>query len=111
MNSAQMTAAQLMMTTWLAHPSELGKAPVKIQCVGEFELHDLHYYIFKYKKNLLGRYLLGVSGGYEGDSRESCGHVFSQMKPYKAETAEADCKAMVEIIRAYWMNQAGKARG
>lgn len=108
MDSAQMTAAQLMMTTWLAHPNELGKAPAKIQCVGEFVLHDLHYYIFRYKKTLLGRWLVGVSGGYEGASRESAGHVFSHKKPYKEVTAEEDCKAMVELLRAYWMNQAKK---
>lgn len=108
MDSAQMTAAQLMMTTWLAHPSELGKAPAKIQCMGEFDLHDLHYYIFRYKKTLLGRWLVGVSGGYEGASRESAGHVFSHQKPYKEATAEEDCKAMVELLRAYWMNQAKK---
>lgn len=106
MNSAQMTAAQLRMTTWLAHPSELGKTPVKLQYAGEFDHHNLHYYIFKYKKHFFGRWLIGVSGGYEGDSRESAGHVFSHMKPYREATAENDCKAMVDLLRAYWMNQA-----
>lgn len=108
MNSSQMTAAQILLTTWLAHPSELGKPPAKIQCMGEFDLHDLHYYIFRYKKHALGRWLLGVSGGYEGDSLESAGHVFSHMKTYREATAEADCRAMVELLRAYWMNQAKK---
>lgn len=110
MNSSQMTAAQLMMTTWLAHPSELGKTPARIQCVGEFDHHELHYYIFKYKKNIFSPWLIGVSGGYEGDSRESAGHVFSHMKPYKEATAEDDCKSMVDMLRAYWMNQAKKYR-
>lgn len=108
MNASQMTAAQLLLNTWLAHPAELGKSPAKLQCMGEFDHHDLHYYIFRFKKHLLSPWLIGVSGGYEGDSLESAGHVFSHMKPYKEATAEADCRAMVDLLRAYWMNQAKK---
>lgn len=102
MDSRQMTAALLMMNTWLAHPSELGKAPAKIQCMGEFDHHGLHYYIFRFKKHPLSRWLVGVSGGYEGDSIDSCGHVVSRMQPYREADAEKDCKAMVDILRAYW---------
>ena len=39
-----MNAAMESLTEWLAHPAELGKAPAKIECAGEFDLHDLHYY-------------------------------------------------------------------
>ena len=46
----QMQAAQKAMVKWLAHPSELGHPPVKIQCAGTFSLHGLQYYMFKYKK-------------------------------------------------------------
>ena len=108
MNASQMTAAQLMMHTWLSHPSELGKAPRNLQCMGEFDHHELHYYIFRFKKNLLSPWMVGVAGGYEGNSLESAGHVFSHMRPYKEQNAEADCKAMVDLLRAYWMNQAKK---
>ena len=56
------------MKEWLAHPQELGKAPARIECTGTFELHGLRYYLFRYKKTLLGSWLLGVCGGYEAMS-------------------------------------------
>lgn len=109
MNQEQMNAAQELLVEWLAYPSELGKEPVKIEYAGEFDLHDLHYYIFKYKKSILGKWYLGVSGGYEGDGLEYCGHVFSEMREYIEETAKDDAIKIVEMIRSYWMDQAKNA--
>ena len=109
MNLEQMNAAKQSLTEWLSHPQELGKAPAKIECAGTFELHEMHYYIFKYKKNLLGKWLLGVCGGYEGDELEHCGHVFSEMEEYDESTAREKAAAMVEMVREYWMEQAKKA--
>lgn len=109
MNEMQKNAAKEEMINWLSHPQELGKAPAKIECAKEFDLHDMHYYIFKYKKNMLGKWLLGVCGGYEDDSTEHCGHVFSDMKEYNDATAIEDATALVEMIRSYWMEQAQKA--
>ena len=108
MNSRQLFAAQENMVEWLADPHELGKKPSKIECAGEFDLHDMHYYIFKYKTGLLSSWLVGVSGGFEDDGLEPCGHTFSEMQKYDASTAQGDCIAMVEKIRAYWMEQAKK---
>lgn len=105
MNASQMTAAQLLMTTWLAHPRELGKPPHAIRCMGDFEHKGRRYYIFKFRKGLLSPWLLGVSGGYEGDSLESPGHVLSHMKPYRHASAETDCKAMADLLQAYWANR------
>ena len=109
MNQEQMNAAMESLTQWLAHPAELGKAPAKIECAGEFELHDLHYYIFRYKKSLMGKWLLGVCGGYEGDELEHCGHVFSEMENYDPATAQEKAIALVEMMRSYWMEQAQRA--
>ena len=78
----QRQAAYEAMKEWLIHPQELGKAPSKLEHAGEFDLHGLHYYIFKYKKSMLGPWLLGVCGGYEEGETEHCGHVFSEMEPY-----------------------------
>lgn len=64
MNREQLNAATETMIEWLAHPSELGEIPAEIECAGEFELHELHYYIFKYKSAPGGKWLLGVCGGY-----------------------------------------------
>ena len=105
MNAKQMTAAMVLMNTWLAHPDELGKSPYKLQCMGEFTHKDLHYYIFRFKKHPFAPWLVGVSGGYAGDSLQSAGHVLSRMQPYRESAAEADCRAMVDILHSYWMQK------
>lgn len=109
MNQKQMNAAMESLSEWLAHPAELGKAPAKIECAGEFDLHDLHYYIFRYKKSRMGKWLLGVCGGYEGDGLEHCGHVFSEMEDYDPADAQEKAIALVEAVRSYWMEQARRA--
>lgn len=106
MNSEQMNAAQESMIEWLSHPQELGKAPVKIECTGNIELNGMTYYLFRYKKSALGRWLLGVCGGYENDEVEHCGHVFSEMEEYSEDTAAEKAAAMVEKISTYWKEQA-----
>lgn len=105
--TAQRQAATQSMIDWLADERELGREPSKIECAGEFDLHGMHYYIFKYKKGMLGKWMLGVCGGYESPSdTEHCGHIFSEMKPYEPTTAQQEAIAMVEMIREYWMKQA-----
>ena len=54
------------------------------------DLHDLHYYVFRFKAKMLGEWMLGVCGGYEGDELDHCGHVFSQMEKYNDRTAIED---------------------
>ena len=102
----QQQAAVSAMTEWLAHPQELGKAPAKIEIAGEFDLHDCHYYILKYKKSLLGKWLVGVCGFEDAETLEACGHTFSEMEPYSPADAQDKCEAMVEQIRQYWMDRA-----
>ncbi|WP_332646022.1 DUF4261 domain-containing protein [Lysinibacillus sp. 54212] len=105
--TAQQQAAMQSMIDWLADEHELGRHPSLIEIAGEFHRHDMHYYIFKYKKNMLGKWLLGVCGGYEDPSdTEHCGHVFSEMEPYDPSTAEQEAIKMVEMVREYWMQQA-----
>lgn len=103
----QRGVATKAMIEWLSNPNELGKAPSKIEIADEFDLHNMHYYIFKYKKSFLGKWLLGVCGGYEGDELEHCGHVFSDMSEYD-EKALQNAINIVENIRAYWMKQADR---
>lgn len=109
MNQEQMNAAKREMIGWLSHPAELGKAPSKIECTGEFDLYDMHYYIFKYKKGLFGKWLLGVAGGYEGEELENCGHTFSEMQEYNEANAQKDAISLVEHVRAFIMEQAKSA--
>lgn len=103
----QQQAAMQSMIEWLADEHEFGREPGKIEIAGEFDLHGMHYYIFKYKKSVLGKWLLGVCGGYEDPSdTQHCGHVFSEMQPYDPATAEQEAIALVEMIRQYWMDRA-----
>lgn len=53
MNLAQMEAAKKNMVIWLSDPHELGREPRKIEYAGNFELHDMRYYFFKFKTGLL----------------------------------------------------------
>lgn len=73
--------AMAVMEEWLSS-AELGKKPAKLEIAGEFDLHDLHYYIFKFKKSVLGSWKVGVCGGYEGEGLGHCGHIFSAMEAY-----------------------------
>ena len=75
MNKEQLYAAQTAMIEWLSDPHELGKKPFKIECAGEFDFNEMHYYIFKFKASLLGKWLVGVCGGFEDDDLEPCGHM------------------------------------
>lgn len=106
MNQTQMQAAQAAMSAWLAHPLELGKAPKRIECAGQFDYQEMRYYIFKYKSSLFGPWLVGVCGGYEGDDLTHCGYVFSEMQPYNEATAKKQCIAMVEMMMNYWRARA-----
>ena len=86
MNKEQLYAAQTAMIEWLSDPHELGKKPFKIECAGEFDFNEMHYYIFKFKASLLGKWLVGVCGGFEDDDLEPCGHIFSNMQEYNETT-------------------------
>ena len=110
MNNKQIIAARANMISWLSDPHELGKAPSKIECTGQFDYNEMHYYIFKYKTGLLGKWLIGVSGGFEGDDLTPCGHTFSEMKIYNEATAQKDCIEMIDKIMAYWKEQAKRYR-
>ena len=105
----QQRAARDAMAAWLSHPQELGKTPAKLELADEFDLHKLHYYIFKYKKSVFGPWLIGVCGGYEPGETQHCGHVFSEMEAYDPATAKEKATAMVEQIQEYWMEQAKQA--
>jgi Tetratricopeptide repeat. len=91
----QEIAALEDMIEWLSHENELGTAPSEIELAGEFDLHGLHYYIFKYKKSnsASSPWLLGVAGGYSRFDLEHCGHVFSEMEEYFPEKRgrKSDC--------------------
>ena len=73
---------------------------------GFFELHELRYYIFRFKKTAFGEWKVAVCGGYEGEGLGHCGHIYSEMEAYHPDTAKQKCIEMVEKMRRYWMEQA-----
>ena len=101
----QDNASLAEMVKWLSHESELGHLPAEIELAGEFDFHDLHYYIYKYKKSSGGPWLLGVAGGYGRRNLNHCGHVFSGMEEYFSETAEEKAIALVEMLREAQMKE------
>ena len=62
MNIKQQEVAQMNMV--VSDLQELGKKPSRIEFVKKFELHEMHYYIFKFKRSVFSSWLVGVSGGY-----------------------------------------------
>ena len=106
MKTEQLKAAEKEMIRWLAHPAELGQEPFEIECTKEFDLHELHYYVFRFKEYENDEWKLSVCGGYEDGGVRGCGHVFSHMKNYNEETAVEDAIEIVEFVRSYWKDRA-----
>ncbi|MFV0414451.1 MAG: hypothetical protein ACK5L3_14530, partial [Oscillospiraceae bacterium] len=106
MQTKKQQAARRAMAGWLRHPAELGREPARLQCTGQFALYGGRYYIFRFKKSLVSKWRLGVCGGCEGEEPEHEGQAFSTFAPYAAATAEQQAKAMVEMIRGYWIKRA-----
>ena len=102
----QEKAAYTAMLSWLHEDSVLKNEPEMMECVREFDLHNMHYYMFRFKELKNDPWLLGVCGGYEENDEQHCGHVFSRYLEYKEESALQDAIDIVEMIRTYWMKQA-----
>lgn len=95
-------AAMVALMEWLSDSDRLGKLPSKIECTMDFEMDGLKYYIFKYRKKVLGKWYIGICGGFEGDSLEHCGHIFSGLEDlYEKKTALDLGKKMAAFIRDY----------
>ncbi len=110
MDEAQMNVAKASLSRWLMSSREVGKAPAKIECIGTFDMDNLTYYMFKFKKSTLGKWLLGVCGGFPYGELEHCGHVCSQMEEYNKINAERKAMQMVDIVKEYAKDQAKRKR-
>lgn len=94
------------MIDWLSHPNELGHPPYEIACTHEFDRNDEHFYVFKYTKDIDGKWLVGVCGDYESEEASAhSGFVFSHFQEYSEETAISDAIEMVEAIEDYWKRE------
>ncbi len=102
MNSEQAKAACGALCDWLKNREDFGKFPAKAEATHDFVMDGLTYYVIKYKKTALGKWFIGVAGGYEGNSLENCGHVFTGMKDlYDEKTALDLGQRMAAFIRDF----------
>lgn len=99
MNTKQSKAACEALSEWLSEKDKLGKSPAKIEAALDFKMDGMTYYVIKYKKTALGKWFIGVAGGYDGDSLENCGHIFSGMDDlYEEDSALELGKKMAAFI-------------
>lgn len=103
-------AAIQTMKEWLSDSTELGRIPAKLEIAGEFDRGDRHYYIFKYKKYLWSKWLVGVCGFEDPECLIPCEQTFNMREPYDAATARSKCEVMVDRICQYGLEQAMKFR-
>lgn len=101
----QQEAASLAMRAWISGENTFGKKPAALECAGEFDVLNLHYYYFRFRLSLRGKWLLAVCGGYEKNSLTHCGHIFSEGKPFDERTAKGQALALVGIIRHFRAQQ------
>jgi len=97
MSMLQMNAAAVELERWLSRKENAGKSPFATVCIGEFDRDGLHYYAFKYRPTFLGDWLLGVSGGYEGESLEAVTEPNSEHKPWTRQTALKDAECLARL--------------
>lgn len=106
MNKQQMEQGRQYLIEWLSDKQELGKAPAKIEYTFEFDRNDLHYYVYRFKKGLMGKWMIGICG-FDGDDMENIGHVFSGMDEYEENGAPELAQHMAQFLYEYWRKQAG----
>ena len=96
----EIKTATLEMEKWLADPHELGHKPAKIEYVNSFKDEDgITCMIFKYKKSVFGKWLLGIV---------SESGTFSEMQEYNESTAVSDAKEILDMLKNYWKELANK---
>ena len=83
---------------WLSHPNELGHKPSKIEYTNQFVDEDgIECLIFKYKKSLLSKWLLGIV---------SESGTFSEMQEYNKDTEVQDATLILNMLKQYWKDMA-----
>ncbi len=91
---------KLAVTQWLEHPHELGKKPYAIEFTSKFTTEDgIECMIFKYKKSLVGPWLLAIS---------SDSGIFSEQEKYDPATEKEDALKLVEFLKQFWKNKAAE---
>ncbi len=85
------------LSEWLSDFRELGHKPAKIEYTNSFEEEKISCMIFKYKKTLLGKWMLGIV---------SDSGTFSEGQEYHKETEIEDAKKIIKLLKEIWQRQA-----
>ncbi len=89
----QAEIAQKALCDWLAAREEMGgKPPKKIEYVFALqdEMNDNRiFFVFRFKKSALGKWLIGVSGGFPDEQSLDCDEIFSGFDEFPSDKNEA----------------------
>lgn len=81
MNDKQKDIAQNALCGWLSEQKEMSKKPPKkielAFALKDDQNGDRIYFVFKFKKSAVGKYLIGIAGGFENEESAECSAVFS----------------------------------
>lgn len=93
MNDNQKNIAQKALCDWLAEQKGMsGKPPKKIEyafALKDDENDNLIFYVFKFKKNAIGKWLIGVAGGFPDEESTDCTTIFSGLDEFPENRDEA----------------------
>ncbi|MDE6111489.1 MAG: hypothetical protein K2F65_06185, partial [Eubacterium sp.] len=96
--SNEIKEAIIELERWLSDSRELGQKPFKIEYTNSFEDEDgIKCMIFKYKKSIFGKWLLGIV---------SESGTFSEMQEYNQNTEIEDSEKILKMLKNYWKNMA-----
>lgn len=93
MNNDQLNIAQNALIEWLKGREEMnGKAPSKIEyafAIRDEELQNRIFFVFKFKKSALGKWIIGVAGGFPDEQSTECSYIFSGFDDFPNNKDEA----------------------
>lgn len=93
MNNDQLNIAQNALIEWLKGREEMnGKAPSKIEyafVIRDEELQNRIFFVFKFKKSALGKWIIGVAGGFPDEQSTECSYIFSGFDDFPNNKDEA----------------------
>lgn len=89
MNDRQRETAQTALCKWLADREEMsGKPPKKVEfafAIRDEQNENRIFFVFKFKKSALGKYLIGIAGGFLDEESTDCSAVFSGFDEFPAD--------------------------
>lgn len=107
MNEKQIDIAKEALCKWLSDQEQMsGHPPKKIEyafALKDDDHGDRIFYVFKFKKLAIGKWLIGIAGGFENEESTDCGAIFSGFDGFPDDRDEAVELAfkMIDFIYVY----------